>query len=91
MIYRQDAIDAAIEAADYWDGGCNKERDRFIRDALEELPSAQPDYEKIIAEIKQCITETREHGKHHAKFIQDNGELYISGLEMALSIIEENR
>ena len=91
MIYRQDAIDAAIEAADDWDGGCSKERDRFIRDALEELPSAQPDYEKIIAEIKQCITETREHGKHHAKFVQDNGELYISGLEMALSIIEENR
>ena len=55
------------------------------------MPSVQPDYEKIIAEIKQCITETREHGKHHAKFVQDNGELYISGLEMALSIIEENR
>ena len=91
LIYLEDAIDAAIEAADDWDGGCSKERDRFIRDALEELPSAQPDYDKIIAEIKQCISETREHGKHHAKFVQDNGELYISGLEMALSIIEENR
>ena len=54
-----------------------------------EEPSAQPDYDKIIAEIKQCISETREHGKHHAKFVQDNGELYISGLEMALSIIED--
>ena len=55
------------------------------------ISSAQQDYDKIIAEIKQCISETREHGKHHAKFVQDNGELYISGLEMALSIIEENR
>lgn len=41
-ISRQAAIDAAIEAADDWDGGCSKERERFIRDALEELPSAQP-------------------------------------------------
>ena len=40
-IYRQAAIEAAIEAADDWDGGCSKERERFIRDALEELPSAQ--------------------------------------------------
>ena len=42
LISRQAAIDAAIEAADDWDGGCSKERERFIRDALEELPSAQP-------------------------------------------------
>ena len=62
-----------------------------IMEYIDELPSVQPDYDKIIAEIKQCISETREHGKHHAKFVQDNGELYISGLEMALSIIEENR
>ena len=43
LISRQAAIDAAIEAADDWDGGCSKERERFIRDALEELPSAQPE------------------------------------------------
>ena len=42
LIDRQAAIDVAIEAADDWDGGCSKERERFIRDALEELPSAQP-------------------------------------------------
>ncbi len=42
LISRQAAIDAAIEAADDWDGGFSKERERFIRDALEELPSAQP-------------------------------------------------
>ena len=46
LIGRQAAIDAAIEAADDWDGGCSKERDRFIRDALEELPSAQPEPEE---------------------------------------------
>ena len=43
VVYRQAAIDAAIEAADDWDGGCSKERERFIRDALEELPPAQLD------------------------------------------------
>ena len=43
LISRREAIDAAIEAADDWDGGCSKERERFIREALEELPSAQPE------------------------------------------------
>ena len=43
LIHRQDAIDAAIDAADDWDGGCSKERERFIREALEELPSVHPD------------------------------------------------
>ena len=97
LISRQAAIDAECEVCQiapkkerrhnctYYVHGCKE------IECLRALPSAQPDYEKIIAEIKQCILETREHGKHHAKFVQDNGELYISGLEMALSIIEENR
>lgn len=38
-VERQKAIEAAIDAADDWDGGCSKERERFIREALEELPS----------------------------------------------------
>ena len=42
-ISRQAAIDTAIDAADDWDGGHSKERERFIREALEELPSAQPE------------------------------------------------
>lgn len=96
LINRQQAIDAidAIFPVDpmkteYAQGiACGA---ALAKTYIEQLPSAQPDYEKIITEIKQCITETREHGKHHAKFVQDNGELYISGLEMALSIIEENR
>ena len=50
LISRQAAIDAAIEAADDWDGGCSKERERFIRDALEKLPSVQPDH---IAEVSK--------------------------------------
>ena len=41
-ISRQAAIDAALEAADDWDGGCNKSRDKYITSALIELPSAQP-------------------------------------------------
>lgn len=95
-IYRQDAIDAIGERPIIWsndDEYLLGVRNQYDTDklAIETVPSAQPDYDKIIAEIKQCISETREHGKHHAKFVQDNGELYISGLEMALSIIEENR
>lgn len=46
LISRQEAIDAAIEAADDWDGGYNKERERFIRGALEELPSVHPERPK---------------------------------------------
>ena len=45
-ISRQAAIEAAIEAADDWDGGYSKERERLIRDALEKLPSAQPERKK---------------------------------------------
>lgn len=87
-IYRQAAIDA-INA--HFGFNIEEEYGSAVQEVINGLPSAQPDYDKIIAEIKQCISETREHGKHHAKFIQDNGELYISGLEMALSIIKENR
>lgn len=40
-ISRQAAIEAAIEAADEWDCGHSKDRDRTIRWALLRLPSAQ--------------------------------------------------
>ena len=49
IISRQAAIDTAIDAADDWDGGHSKERERFIREALEELPSAQTGQPDIIA------------------------------------------
>lgn len=52
VISRQAAIDVAIEAADDWDGGCSKERERFIRDALEELPSAQPEQRYTEEELR---------------------------------------
>ena len=42
-IDRQLAIDTAIDAVDSWDGGCNKEREKIIREALEKLPSAEPE------------------------------------------------
>lgn len=83
-VSRQAAIDSVCKYCEYY------YNESVIQD-IKDLPPAQQDYDKIIAEIKQCISETREHGKHHAKFVQDNGELYISGLKMALSIIEENR
>lgn len=41
-ISRQAAIDAAIEAADDWDGGTNIGRQKRIEKAIKALPPAQP-------------------------------------------------
>ena len=43
-ISRQEAIDAALSAADDWDGGCNKSRDKYITNALLDLPSVHPKF-----------------------------------------------
>ena len=42
---RQEAIEAAIEAVDEWDGGCDKDRERMITWALLEVPSTNNDSE----------------------------------------------
>lgn len=42
-ISRQSAIDAAIEAADDWDGGTNIGRQKRIEKAIKALPPAQPE------------------------------------------------
>lgn len=42
LISRQAAIDAAIEAADDWDGGCNIGRQKRIEEYIRRLPPAQP-------------------------------------------------
>lgn len=42
-ISRQAAIDAAIEAVDSWDGGCNIGRQKRIENYINSLPSAQPE------------------------------------------------
>lgn len=42
-ISRQAAIDAAIEATDSWDGGCNIGRQKRIENYINRLPSAQPE------------------------------------------------
>ena len=44
LIERQAAIDAAIEAVDEWDGGCNLTRADIIADAINNtVPSVQPE------------------------------------------------
>ena len=48
LISRQAAIDAAIEAADEWDGGYDVQRAHMIEDAIKTLPSAQPETAKRI-------------------------------------------
>lgn len=40
LIKRQDAIDAAVEAADEWDGGYSRSREEIITMKLRMLPSA---------------------------------------------------
>jgi hypothetical protein len=47
-ISRQAAIEAAIEAADEWDGGYNVEREKLIESYISKLPSAQPETAKRI-------------------------------------------
>lgn len=42
LISRQSAIDAAVEAADEWDGGYSRSREEIITLKLRMLPSAQP-------------------------------------------------
>ena len=39
VIYRQDAIDAAIDAVDDWDGGWSPSRADMIEKAIKNLPS----------------------------------------------------
>ena len=39
LISRSAAIEAAIDGADYWDGGCNPERERCIREHMANVPA----------------------------------------------------
>ena len=51
VIYRQDAIDAAIDAVDDWDGGWSPSRADMIEKAIKNLPSVQPDYSELKQEF----------------------------------------
>lgn len=50
LISRQAAINAAIYAADDWDGGCNINRSEMIEKAINGLPPEQPE----IIRCKDC-------------------------------------
>lgn len=41
-VSRQVAINAAIDGADKWDGGFNREREKCIQEEIEKLPSVTP-------------------------------------------------
>ena len=62
LISKRDAIDAAIEAVDGWDGVCNIGRQKRIENYINSLPSAEPE----IIYCKDC--------KH---FIRDDIEEYM--------------
>jgi len=63
VIYRQAAIDAAIEAACKWDGCHSVERAHIIADNLKALPSAQP-------EIIRC-TECKHYREYDSEYVEN--------------------
>lgn len=86
----EEAIKQCDEIADY---DCYNEKQmkraeeyRQLAEWLRELKS----FREAKEDIQRTIDETRENGKYHAQFIQDNGELMIFGMEIALDIIKEH-
>lgn len=72
-IDRQLAIDTAIDAVDSWDGGCNKEREKIIREAFEKLPSITKSYTKadyIMALHKEYSVSLEMAEKAHDKALE---------------------
>lgn len=43
IILRSDAIDAACDGADEWDGGTNSERDKKIKEYINDVPPVDCD------------------------------------------------
>lgn len=39
LISRQAAIEAALDGADEWDGGCNSNREEYIREHMAKVPA----------------------------------------------------
>ena len=86
----EEGIKQCEEIADY---DCYNEKQmkraeeyRQLAEWLKELKS----FREAKEDIQRTIDETRENGKYHAQFIQDNGELMIFGMEIALDIIKEH-
>ena len=73
-IERQTAIDAAIEAADDWDGGYNLTRGNMIEEAIKKLPSAQPEQRWI------PVSETIDIPDHEILACDKYGELMFGYL-----------
>ena len=102
-ISRQAAIDTAIEAADKWDGGFSVERSRIITEALNELPSVQPepfinkpcvsegacheDKMKVLEKIRAELE--RRGGNDEKAFCKSLNESYKLGLREAIEIIDK--
>lgn len=57
LISRQAAIDAAVEAADEWDGGYSRSREEIITMKLRMLPSAEPNLQPTCNQLAtDCIS-----------------------------------
>jgi len=78
LIKRSDAIKQAIEGADEWDGGYNQNREEYIRNAINSIPSAdrpQGDYRRGYCDAVQGIAdEMVKQGKY---IVQDGSQGWI--------------
>ena len=84
LISRQAAIDAAIEAADDWDGGTNIGRQKRIEKAIKALPSAQPGqrnaivFQGIVVEYPSISAYPEYEGKPYFSIkYTENGQEFI--------------
>ena len=86
LIDRQAAIDATLEAADDWDGGCNKSRDKYITSALIELPSAQPEQRWIPFKTRPLTEEEQdEHPEWNCILdckLPDDGQAILVSIDL---------
>lgn len=57
-------------------------------EAIQQLPSAQPDYTAIKYEIQRNIDDFH-NSEHHAQHVLSNGRMIAFGLELALDIIKD--
>lgn len=81
MISRAAAIDAALDGADYWDGGYNPERERCIREHMAKVPSvdAVPVVRKPILGydgMYEVDNLARVFSVERIKTVNDNGRIY---------------
>ena len=85
MINRQAAIDVCNNAIDLWHGQLGEGIVIAVKKKIEELPSAQPDIEKICTRIKaETIKRNVEYMKHGDRYMLG----FVDGMRLARRIVD---